>query len=111
MIRQCRILPIYRILSGANIMYKLFGTEILGGRAIAESPGNLYSTTQQVNITKDYSKVFSLTATKVVPEPTFTNTQYAKEIKAPSALLSTFLNKQMTVNGTVLLPKEYLHRT
>jgi hypothetical protein len=53
----------------------------LGGRAISESPGNLYSASQRVNITKDYSKVFNLTATKVVPELTFTNTQYAKEIK------------------------------
>ena len=79
----------------------------LGGRAISESPGNLYSVSQKVNITKDYSKVFNLTATKVVPEPTFTDSQYAKEIKAPSALLSSFLNKPMTVNGTVLLPKEY----
>lgn len=79
----------------------------LGGRAIAESPGNLYSVSQKVNITKDYNKIFKLTATKVVAEPTFIETQYAKELKAPSALLSNFLKKPMTVNAAIVLPKEY----
>ncbi|MDN5288509.1 MAG: hypothetical protein JWR38_4783 [Mucilaginibacter sp.] len=79
----------------------------LGGRAISESPGNLYSVTQKVNITKDYSKQFSIIATKVIPDQVFKETQYVKEIKAPSALLSKFLNKQTTINAAIQLPKEY----
>jgi len=79
----------------------------LGGRSIAESPGNLYSATQKVNVTKNYNKIFKLTATRIVSEPTFKDTKYVKELKAPSALLSKFLNKAMTVNGAVLLPEEY----
>ncbi|WP_461451520.1 alpha/beta hydrolase-fold protein [Mucilaginibacter sp.] len=83
----------------------------LGGRSIAESPGNLYSVTQKVNITKDYKKVFNLVATKIVPEPTFKETPYVKQLKAPSALLSNFLKRPVTINAAVVLPKEYFTDT
>jgi hypothetical protein len=79
----------------------------LGGRAISESPGNLYSITQKVNLTKDYSKTISITATKVISEPVFKETQFVKEIKVPSALLTKFSNKPFTLNASVQLPKDY----
>jgi len=79
----------------------------LGGRAISESPGNLYSIPQKVSITKDYTRQFTITATKVIPEPAFKETEFVKELKASSALLSKFLNKPMTVNAAIQLPKEY----
>jgi len=63
----------------------------LGGRSISESPGNLYSASQKVKFTKNFAKVYAIKATKVVPEPLFKNTAYAKEIKAPSALLTIIL--------------------
>lgn len=79
----------------------------LGGRAIAASPGNLYSLSQKVSITKDNQKVYVIKATKMVAEPQFKETTYAKEFKAPSALLSKFYKKKITLNAAVILPKEY----
>lgn len=79
----------------------------LGGRSIGESPGNFYSEAKKIHFTKDFNKIYSIKSTKVVREPEFKETQYAKELKVPSALLSKFNNRAMSVNAAVLLPKEY----
>jgi len=79
----------------------------LGGRAIAESPGNIYSTSSHAEITKDYKKSFSIVCDQVVPEKTFRETDFVKELKAPSALLSAFHHKTMSVDAAVVLPREY----
>lgn len=80
----------------------------LGGRAIAESPGNLFNVTQKITITKDTKKVFNITANQIIPKlPEFKETEFVKELKAPSALLSKFHGKPMTVDAAVILPKEY----
>lgn len=79
-----------------------------GGRSIAESPGNLYNLSERINITKDTKKVFSIVATQMIPPlPVFKETEFVKELKAPSSLLSKFHGKLMTVDGAVILPKEY----
>jgi S-formylglutathione hydrolase FrmB len=49
-----------------------------------------------------------------VPGSVFKETQFVKELKAPSSLLSEFHNKPMTVDAAVILPAEYfkeLHRS
>lgn len=80
----------------------------LGERSIASSPGNLYSLSTKINITKNYKEIFKITATQVIPKPAiFRSTQYVKEIKAPTSLLSNFLKKDITMDGAVILPKEY----
>jgi len=79
----------------------------LGGRSIGNSPGNLYSVAQQVKLTKNFNQVISLTATKVIPEPEFKETQYVKELKVKSALLSNFNHRPVTVDAAVILPKQY----
>lgn len=80
----------------------------LGGRSIAESPGNLYNEAVKIDITKDTQKSFNIVAEKMVPEiAAFKETEFVKELKVSSALLSNFNNKTMTVNAAVLLPKEY----
>lgn len=79
----------------------------LGGRGIGQSPGNLYSVSKKLTFTKEFNKVYTITATKVIPVPAFTETQYVKELKAPSALLSKFYKKAFTLNAAVRLPKEY----
>jgi hypothetical protein len=79
----------------------------LGGRAIAESPGNLYSLPQKVKLTKDASASFSLNCDQVVPQMKFTDTKFAKELKVGSPLLSTSQGRAMTVDAAVLLPQEY----
>ncbi len=79
----------------------------LGGRAISGSPGNLYSVSKKIKLTKNHYEVFTLQATKKIPEPGFTNTQYVKVLKAPSALLSAFHHKAVTVDAAIILPKQY----
>lgn len=80
----------------------------LGGRSIAHSPGNLFNATVKINITKDSDKTFQITANKMIPEvPDFKETKFVKELKAPSALLTKFHGMQMTIDGAVVLPKEY----
>jgi hypothetical protein len=80
----------------------------LGGRSIAASPGNLFNTSEKITITKDYKKVFKIVAKEMVAEhPDFKETQFVKVVEAPSALLTAFHGKAMTVNAAVILPKEY----
>ena len=78
-----------------------------GGRSIAESPGNLYNNTIVVAITKDRAKSFDIVCNEVIKEPGFTETQFVKELKASSALLTSFYKRPTTINAAILLPKEY----
>lgn len=80
----------------------------LGGRSIAASPGNMYNKSEKITITKDSKKVFSIIATQLIPAvPLFKKTEFVKELKAPSSLLSAFHKTLMTIDGAVILPKEY----
>ncbi|QJP34675.1 esterase family protein [Nonlabens sp. Ci31] len=80
----------------------------LGGRSIAESPGNLFNPSEKITITKDTKEIFSVAATQMIPElPDFKETEFVKELKVPSALLSKFHGKSMMVDAAVILPKEY----
>jgi hypothetical protein len=80
----------------------------LGGRSIAESPGNMYNTSIKINITKDNKKVYTIVATKLIPALSeFKETNFVKKLKVPSSLLSKFKGSAMTVDGAVILPKEY----
>ena len=79
----------------------------LGGRAIGESPGNLYSKPVRVIIDKDYNRSFSIVCDQIIPEKGFTETTFVKELKVPSELLSSFHKKPMTVGAAIVLPDEY----
>ena len=80
----------------------------MGGRQISLSPGNLFSISKKIKLTKNFSENFKINATEIIPEAKiFTETKYVKELKAPSVLLSDFHKKTMTVNGAVILPTEY----
>lgn len=80
----------------------------LGGRTIANSPGNLYSEPLKTEINKNTRTTYHLYADKVVADlPAFKETEFVKELKAPSALLSKFQGKAITVDAAVILPKEY----
>ena len=80
----------------------------LGGRSIANSPGNLYNASKRIHITKDTKQVFNIVATEALPDnPLFKETEFVKALKAPSLLLSKFHNKPMTVDAAIILPKEY----
>ena len=79
----------------------------LGGRAINESPGNIYNIATQVNISQNRETVFNLSCSETNPQKTFVDTEFIKELKVNSTLLSKFHNKEMTVDAAIILPKEY----
>ena len=80
----------------------------LGGRSIAKSAGNLYNPVEKIHITKDTKKIFSIVATeKISAPPLFKETEFVKELKAPSSLLSKFHHTPFTVDAAIILPKEY----
>lgn len=75
----------------------------MGGRAIAASAGNMFSKSEKVILTKDYTKTFNIICNQVIPEPAFKETQFVKELKAPSTLLTSFCHKGMKANAAVML--------
>ncbi len=78
-----------------------------GGRSIGNSPGNIYNDAVIVKLTKNTGEMFNITCSNVIKEQTFNETQYVKEMKAPSSLLTSFYKRSTTINAAVLLPKEY----
>ena len=79
----------------------------MGGRAIAESPGNIYSKAIKIKLSKNFNEVFRLTCDQVIPEPVFKDTKFVKELKVSSSLLSAFHHKPIFVAAAVVLPKSY----
>jgi hypothetical protein len=78
-----------------------------GGRSIAETPGNIYNDAITVQLTKNTNTIFNIVCNNVVKEKSFAETQFVKELKVPSSLLSSFYKRATTINAAVLLPKEY----
>lgn len=79
----------------------------LGDASIGSSTGNLYSEPIKVTLTKDFTKVFKIEATKVIAPAVFTETDYLKELSVQSKLLSDFHKKDIFVNAAISLPKGY----
>jgi hypothetical protein len=52
-----------------------------GGRAISNTPGNMFNKSVRATITKERNHVFNVMCEEVVPEPAFEETEYSKEIK------------------------------
>src|SRR5580698_5785988 len=59
----------------------------LGGRSIAESPGNMYSSPMKVRLTKDTGARFNLVCDQLVAARSFVPTTFTKELKVVSELL------------------------
>ena len=79
----------------------------LGGRAISESPGNIYAKPVKVKLTKDVRKIFSIECDQVIPDKVFNDVKFVKELKVRSALLSAFHRKPFFLAGAVILPPSY----
>jgi len=80
----------------------------LGGRAIGNSPGNLFNIADTITFTKNYEEIFEITANKIVAEPEpFIETEYIKELDVPSALLTEFYGRPTSLKAAIVLPKEY----
>ncbi|HEV3413223.1 MAG TPA: alpha/beta hydrolase-fold protein [Puia sp.] len=78
-----------------------------GGRAIAESPGNMFSLPVKIRLTKDTGAKFTLVCDQVVAARSFVPTTYVKELRVVSELLSRAQGRSVTVDAAVLLPREY----
>lgn len=79
----------------------------LGGRAISNSPGNMYNNSVRVTMGNNKEEVFEIVCDQVIKEKPFLETQFAKEMKASSPLLTAFYKRPTTINAAVVLPKEY----
>jgi hypothetical protein len=78
-----------------------------GGRSIGDSPGNIYNESIVVKLTKNTSESFNIVCKQVIKQQPFVETQFIKELKSPSVLLSAFYKRPTSVNAAVLLPREY----
>ena len=81
-----------------------------GGRSIANSPGNMYNKPIVVTVTKNIKQSFDVVCTEVIKELPFAETQYIKELRSPSAMLTAIYNRPTAINAAVLLPKEYFEQ-
>ncbi len=79
----------------------------MGGRAIAESSGNMYSTPMKVKLTKDTGARFNLVCDQVVGAKSFVPTTFTKELRVVSDLLTRSQGRSTTVDAAILLPREY----
>lgn len=79
----------------------------LGGRSIGNSAGNIYNRSVKIKITKNRDEHFNLLCNEVIKEQPFSETEYTKEIRLSSALLSAHYKRPTTIDAAVLLPKEY----
>lgn len=78
-----------------------------GGRNIGNSQDNMYNEPIKINLTKNFDETFSINCSSKIPVPKFEETDYVKELKAPSTLLSSFYKKDMTIDAAIILPAEY----
>lgn len=79
-----------------------------GDHNIAGTIGNIYSKPSRFAFTKKTDASFSLNCTDVVEEKPYVETDYSKELKVTSKLLSDFYKKQFSLNVAVMLPAAYL---
>jgi S-formylglutathione hydrolase FrmB len=79
----------------------------LGGRAIGDSAGNLYSKPQRVDFDPAAKLLLEFSCDQVVAAAPFVETDRVKELRAPSAVLSKFYGRPTTVNAAVVLPASY----
>lgn len=79
-----------------------------GDHTISETIGNMYSKPVKFNFTKKTDASFAISCTETVKEKPFVETDYAKELRVTSRLLSDFYKKQFSLNVAVALPEAYL---
>jgi S-formylglutathione hydrolase FrmB len=81
----------------------------LEGRVIGQSTGNPYSPARKIRL-QAVSETFTLLCDQVVAAPTFVESKFCKEIKVPSALLTRFQHKPVSLNAAVILPAGYFQQ-
>ena len=80
----------------------------LGGRAIGNSPGNLYSAPQIITVKAGQDQTVALVCSQVIAERQFQETERVKEVKIESKLLSKFYGRPTFLRAAVALPEQYI---
>ncbi len=80
----------------------------LGGRAVANSPGNYISETQKIKLTQNRNTIYSFIADSTIVESAFKTGKYRKEFKIKSELLTKFYKQDTYISGGVALPDTLL---
>lgn len=78
----------------------------LGGRAVATSPGNLYSDPVAVRL-EGRRQVVRLSCAHVVPNPQPQETEWARWVRLPSACLTAFHGRPTVLQAVVHLPQAW----
>src|ERR1700694_3344968 len=60
----------------------------LGGRSISNSPGNMYNQPVKLKLTSSKDQVFDIVCPEAIKPQAFTETNYIKQLRVRSALLS-----------------------
>lgn len=81
----------------------------LGDANIGTSSGNIYSESIKVELSKDFEKVFSLKANKLIQSSRLQESEFLKEFRVHSKLLSKFHGNDFFLNAAVSLPKNYFN--
>lgn len=72
------------------------------------SPGNLYSTVQKVNLDVKRGETVKIELTQIIPpEQLPTETEYLKYIRIQSPLLSKFHGRPIYLRAGIILPRDY----
>jgi S-formylglutathione hydrolase FrmB len=79
----------------------------LGGRAIGDSAGNLYSIPITLKLDPHSSGLVKLTCDQVVEDHRLTETDRVKEFRLESPLLSAWYKRPTFLKAAVLLPEAY----
>jgi S-formylglutathione hydrolase FrmB len=86
----------------------LWGLDQWDGQDDADSPGSLRSDVQRVHIGGLGEPVVKLALTKVTPaRPAVTDSEWVKNVKIKSYLLSKFWGRPIYLGATVALPQDY----
>jgi hypothetical protein len=80
----------------------------LGGRAIGDSPGNVYSEPQKIKLNPQTSGTIAISCKQVAHEIGLIETNRLKDFRVKSTLLSDWYHRPTYLKAGVVLPTEYL---
>lgn len=79
----------------------------LGGRAVGDSPGNLFSKPVKVDLDSAKDSTVDLSCDQVAPQPAFKETEHVRLTVMQSKLLSDFYGRPTFMRAAVSLPKDW----
>lgn len=87
----------------------IFGLDNWDGQEVTQNPGNLYSKVQKIHLGASVRSTIKLSLTEVVaPIPKPADSEWIKNIRIESKLLSRFWGRPIYLGAAILLPRDYL---